>query len=233
MLSRPLSGYAKAFGDAEEIAGFGRCKHKHSTAAAYRRPLGGSDEEKLVRLLASIAATLAAFSIQVEPGSIECPDEALIVYLSILESATTQDTCSGVLVLDSTITCPTLCHLQPAYTGTPLTIRKDSNAVMFQQMLSTFPSIAKRNLPTNPLEMRSTHQVRTISYAEAHEGIDFTRYPCGLLAFSQVAFTRDTTCCVLFVERYRGQLDGYGQFLLLRKVSGKWCEVSSAIRWIS
>ena len=42
MLSQLLSGYAKAFGNAPAIAGFGRCKHNHSTAAAHRRPLGST-----------------------------------------------------------------------------------------------------------------------------------------------------------------------------------------------
>ncbi len=41
MLSGPIWGYAKAFGDVEATTRFGRCKHKHSTAAAYRRPLDG------------------------------------------------------------------------------------------------------------------------------------------------------------------------------------------------
>jgi hypothetical protein len=40
VLSQLLSGYAKAFGNAAAIAGFGRRKHNHSTAAAHRRPLG-------------------------------------------------------------------------------------------------------------------------------------------------------------------------------------------------
>ncbi len=186
-----------------------------------------------MRLFASTVVILISLPIQGEPESIECPDEALTVYMSIVESATMRDSCSGFLVLDGTITSPTLCHLQPAYTGLPLTIRKDSNAVLFRQMLSQFPSVAKRSLPTNRLEILSRGQVKTISYAEAEEHIDFTGYPCGLIAFSPVSFTRDTTCCLLLVETYRGQLAGHGQFLLLKKISGKWCEVSSAALWIS
>ena len=43
MIARVPSGYARHFGDVQSIGGFGRCKHKHSTAAAHRRPLGGTN----------------------------------------------------------------------------------------------------------------------------------------------------------------------------------------------
>ena len=40
VLSRLLLGFAKSFSEVEAIAMYGRCEHNHSTAAAYRRPLG-------------------------------------------------------------------------------------------------------------------------------------------------------------------------------------------------
>ena len=40
MLSGPLCGTVKAYSDVQTIAGFGRCNHNYSTAAAHRRPLG-------------------------------------------------------------------------------------------------------------------------------------------------------------------------------------------------
>ena len=43
MVPRLLSGYAIPFRDMQAFGGDGRCKHKHSTAAAHRRPLGRTD----------------------------------------------------------------------------------------------------------------------------------------------------------------------------------------------
>jgi hypothetical protein len=66
----------RLFGDVQAIAGFGQCSHKHSTAAAYRQPLGSTiyEGDMLKSFLLIIALAVLTIS-----GSF--PQQALPVFV--------------------------------------------------------------------------------------------------------------------------------------------------------
>jgi hypothetical protein len=197
------------------------------------RQKGHQKREEYMKLPTLIFFVLGFSVFQDKPSYIEIPNESSSVYSVVLDSAGWKCDGTSILILDSTITSPTLCRLQPAYTNLPLSESKDASEALFREMISEFISIKAVRSPVDIHSIVSKYPLATISYASAEKALGSEEMRCGLFAFSQVLFSRDASSCILFFERYNGELAGRGDFVLLQKEMGKWHVVSYAIRWIS
>jgi len=164
---------------------------------------------------------------------IHIPNEEPAVYTAILDSIVLKNNIYSLLVLDSTITTPTLCHLQAGYAGMPSKIPEDSNRVVFEQMLSEFKLLKTTSVPISIKSIKSNVQLHTISFHSAYNQRDSLRLQGGLYAFSRVLFSSDSTWSIVLFETFLGHLNGSGQYILLKKSKTKWFRASSATRWLS
>jgi hypothetical protein len=165
---------------------------------------------------------------------IAIPNESARVQSVVLDSLAAGRRLQMLFVCDSTIPNDKVMYLRDVYTRYPVPDVGDSAYALVHGMV---PGLLDITSTPMLVDIRAIHlrcSAKAISSAEADKIADpLLTLGAGIASVSQVVFTADSLCALMYVEGIYGSLDGRGGFVLLKKNHSQWLYFGYYSVWVS